>query len=64
MRFGKKQQYDLAMRVYHYSNASIKRPNSGVNLAMASFGVDSALHTAPLMRTQPWRPGEMLVNAV
>jgi len=39
MRFGKKQQYDLAMRVYHYSNASIKRPNSGVNLAMASFGV-------------------------
>ena len=39
MRFGKKQQYDLAMRAYHYSNASIKRPNSGVNLAMASFGV-------------------------
>jgi len=38
MRFGQKQQYDLAMRVYHYSNASIKRPNSGVNLAMVSFG--------------------------
>ncbi|MCS5710120.1 acyloxyacyl hydrolase [Candidatus Berkiella aquae] len=39
MRFGKKQQYDMAIRAYHYSNASIKRPNSGVNLAMASFGV-------------------------
>ena len=39
MRFGKKQQYDLALRAYHYSNASIKRPNSGVNLAMMSFGV-------------------------
>jgi lipid A 3-O-deacylase len=39
MRFGKEQQYDLAVRAYHYSNASIKRPNSGVNLAMASFGV-------------------------
>ena len=39
MRFGKKQQYDVAIRAYHYSNASIKRPNSGVNLAMMSFGV-------------------------
>jgi lipid A 3-O-deacylase len=39
LRFGKKQQYDLALRAYHYSNCSIKRPNSGVNLAMASFGV-------------------------
>ncbi|MBN9286576.1 MAG: hypothetical protein BGO43_06160 [Gammaproteobacteria bacterium 39-13] len=39
MRFGKKQQYDFALRAYHYSNCSIKRPNSGVNLAMASFGV-------------------------
>ncbi len=38
-RFGKQQQYDVAMRAYHYSNCSIKRPNSGVNLAMASFGV-------------------------
>ena len=38
MRFGNKQQYDIAMRAYHYSNASIKRPNSGVNLAMVSFG--------------------------
>lgn len=39
MRFGKKQQFDLAVRAYHYSNASIKRPNSGVNLAMINFGV-------------------------
>jgi lipid A 3-O-deacylase len=39
LRFGKEQQYDFSVRAYHYSNASIKRPNSGVNLAMASFGV-------------------------
>ena len=39
MRFGKKQQYDVSLRAYHYSNASIKRPNSGVNLAMMSFGI-------------------------
>lgn len=38
MRFGSKQQYDIAVRAYHYSNASIKRPNCGINLAMASFG--------------------------
>ncbi len=38
-RFGKHQQFDFALRAYHYSNCSIKRPNSGVNLAMASFGV-------------------------
>lgn len=38
-RFGKNQQYDIALRAYHYSNASIKRPNSGVNLAMVNFGV-------------------------
>ncbi len=38
-RFGKHQQYDASIRAYHYSNCSIKRPNSGVNLAMASVGV-------------------------
>ena len=32
--------------------------------AMARFGVDSALYTAPVLRSQPWRSGEMLVNAV
>ena len=39
MRFGEKQQYDVAIRAYHYSNASIKRPNSGVNLVMMNFGL-------------------------
>jgi lipid A 3-O-deacylase len=39
IRFGKNSQYDLALRAYHYSNASIQRPNSGVNLFMASLGV-------------------------
>ena len=38
-RFGKKQQYDIAVRGIHYSNASIKRPNSGVNLLMVSVGM-------------------------
>lgn len=38
-RFGHRQQYDLAIRAYHYSNASIKRPNSGVNLAMVGLGI-------------------------
>ena len=32
--------------------------------AMAGFCANSAMHTSPLMRTQPWRSGEMLVNAV
>lgn len=36
-RFGKRQQYDITLRGFHYSNASIKRPNSGVNLAMLSL---------------------------
>lgn len=39
LRFGNKQQYDVALRAYHYSNCSLRRPNSGVNLAMMSFGV-------------------------
>lgn len=38
IRFGQKQQYDIALRAYHYSNCSIKRPNSGVNLAMVNIG--------------------------
>lgn len=37
-RFGRNQQYDMTLRGYHYSNASIKRPNSGVNLVMFSIG--------------------------
>jgi len=39
IKLGAKQQYDVSLRAYHYSNASIKRPNSGVNLAMVSFGM-------------------------
>lgn len=39
LRFGQQHEYDFSVRAYHYSNASIKRPNSGVNLVMASFGV-------------------------
>lgn len=39
MRFGENQRYDISVRAYHYSNASIKRPNSGVNLAMMSVGM-------------------------
>ncbi len=38
VRFGRNGKYDLSLRGYHYSNASIKRPNSGVNLAMIGFG--------------------------
>tara|TARA_R110002110_G_scaffold271566_3_gene486974 strand:- start:85 stop:648 length:564 start_codon:yes stop_codon:yes gene_type:complete len=38
VRFGRNGKYDLSLRGYHYSNASLKRPNSGVNLAMISFG--------------------------
>jgi lipid A 3-O-deacylase len=38
-RFGKQQQFDLTLRGFHYSNASLKRPNSGVNIAMLSFGI-------------------------
>lgn len=37
--FGKQQQYDISLRAVHYSNASIKRPNSGVNLWMLNVGM-------------------------
>lgn len=39
LRFGKRQQYDVSVRGVHYSNASIKRPNSGVNLLMFTVGM-------------------------
>lgn len=29
-------KWDLGLRIQHYSNASIKRPNSGVNFIIAS----------------------------
>lgn len=37
LRFGKGQPYELNYRLFHYSNASIKRPNSGVNIQMLTF---------------------------
>ena len=36
--FGQNQQYDMGIRVIHYSNASIKRPNNGVNMMLLSVG--------------------------
>lgn len=39
VRFGKKKQYDMSIRGVHYSNASLKRPNSGVNLLMFTVGM-------------------------
>ncbi|HKY70185.1 MAG TPA: acyloxyacyl hydrolase [Gammaproteobacteria bacterium] len=38
-RFGKNQKIDLGYRFIHYSNASIKRPNSGVNIQMVNLGL-------------------------
>lgn len=37
LRFGQNQQYDIGLRVIHYSNASIKRPNNGVNMLLLSM---------------------------
>lgn len=34
MRFGDNYQFDATLRLVHHSNASIKRPNSGINLCM------------------------------
>lgn len=36
--WGGKQPYEIAVRAYHYSNASLMRPNSGVNLWLFSIG--------------------------
>ncbi len=38
VRFGEQQQYDIGVRATHYSNASIKRPNNGVNMVLLSVG--------------------------
>lgn len=38
-RFGKNNEYDLTYRLFHYSNASLKRPNSGINIQMLNIGV-------------------------
>lgn len=38
IRFGKEQRLDATFRLYHYSNASLNSPNSGMNLYMVSLG--------------------------
>lgn len=38
-RFGKNQEFDITYRLFHYSNASLKRPNSGVNIQMLNIGI-------------------------
>lgn len=38
-RFGKNNEYDITYRLFHYSNASLKRPNSGVNIQMINLGL-------------------------
>ncbi len=37
-KLGKEQKYDLKVSYWHYSNADLKRPNSGVNFIMTTFG--------------------------
>jgi hypothetical protein len=37
VRFGDHQQYDLAYRYQHLSNAGIKKPNQGINLNQVHF---------------------------
>lgn len=38
-RFGRNNEFDITYRIFHYSNASIKRPNSGVNIQMLNLGI-------------------------
>lgn len=37
LRFGDRGQYDLSVRFQHLSNASIKRPNPGINFGQLRF---------------------------
>lgn len=37
-RFGSHEQYDLAWRIEHLSNAGIREPNPGINFSMVRFG--------------------------
>jgi len=39
LRFGEDKEYDINYRFFHYSNASMKRPNSGINLHLITFGL-------------------------
>jgi lipid A 3-O-deacylase len=39
IRLGKRYQYDLSYRYFHYSNGSLKRPNNGINLHLLNLGI-------------------------
>lgn len=38
IRFGSTEQYDLAWRIEHISNAGLREPNPGINFSMVRFG--------------------------
>ncbi len=38
LRFGDKEQWDLAWRFEHLSNGGLKEPNPGINFSMIRFG--------------------------
>lgn len=38
LRFGSYDQYELAWRIEHLSNAGIREPNPGINFSMVRFG--------------------------
>ncbi len=38
LRFGGNDQYDLAWRIEHLSNAGLREPNPGINFSMVRFG--------------------------
>jgi lipid A 3-O-deacylase len=38
VRWGEQQAYETIFTAYHYSNASLGKHNSGLNLVMLSFG--------------------------
>lgn len=44
VRFGPAKAVDIGFRLCHYSNASLKTPNSGMNMYMVSFGVWMPTH--------------------
>ena len=40
LRFGARRQYDLGLRLQHISNASLKRPNPGINFLLLRFAFE------------------------
>lgn len=40
IRFGAHRQYDLGLRLQHISNASVKRPNPGINFLLLRFAYE------------------------